>query len=155
MDKRAFSERGICTKFITPALLKAGWDSDTQIREEVGSPRAASSCGASWSVVSRANARSSSILWRAPGPASYNSSSAELISGTITTNLPPLRLALNSSSAKLHPASDRLLVSLRLALNSPSAKLQPLGHPHAALLRLVLNSPLAKGFLCGIASIGT
>ena len=30
-----FSERDICTKFITPALLKAGWDLHTQIREEV------------------------------------------------------------------------------------------------------------------------
>jgi type I restriction enzyme, R subunit len=30
------SERDICTKFITPAVTKAGWDIDTQIREEVG-----------------------------------------------------------------------------------------------------------------------
>lgn len=29
------SERDICTKFITPALLKAGWNIDTQILEEV------------------------------------------------------------------------------------------------------------------------
>ena len=35
MDKRSLSERDICTKFITPALLKAGWDEMTQIREEV------------------------------------------------------------------------------------------------------------------------
>jgi type I restriction enzyme R subunit len=32
---RKLSERDICTKFITPALQKAGWDIDTQIREEV------------------------------------------------------------------------------------------------------------------------
>lgn len=30
------SERDICTKFITPALVKAGWDVQMQIREEVG-----------------------------------------------------------------------------------------------------------------------
>ena len=30
-----FSERDICTKFITPAILRAGWDLHTQIREEV------------------------------------------------------------------------------------------------------------------------
>src|SRR5947208_5179242 len=30
------SERDICTKFITPALKRAGWDELTQIREEVG-----------------------------------------------------------------------------------------------------------------------
>lgn len=36
MDKRNFSERDICTKFITPALRKAGWDEMVQIREEVG-----------------------------------------------------------------------------------------------------------------------
>lgn len=30
-----FSERDICTKYITPALAKAGWDLNTQIREEV------------------------------------------------------------------------------------------------------------------------
>ena len=28
-------ERDICTKFITPALRKAGWDEMAQIREEV------------------------------------------------------------------------------------------------------------------------
>src|SRR5437667_3382455 len=36
MDKRSLSERDICTKFITPALRRAGWDEITQIREEVG-----------------------------------------------------------------------------------------------------------------------
>ena len=35
MDKVAFSERDICTKFITPALKQAGWDEMAQIREEV------------------------------------------------------------------------------------------------------------------------
>jgi len=35
MNKKALSERDICTKFITPALVRAGWDVQTQIREEV------------------------------------------------------------------------------------------------------------------------
>jgi type I restriction enzyme R subunit len=35
MDKKNLSERDICTKFITPALEKAGWDKLTQLREEV------------------------------------------------------------------------------------------------------------------------
>ena len=35
MDKYALSERDICTKFITPALAKAGWDIKSQILEEV------------------------------------------------------------------------------------------------------------------------
>lgn len=35
IDKKKLSERDICTKYITPALLKAGWDKDTDIREEV------------------------------------------------------------------------------------------------------------------------
>ena len=35
MDKAALSERDICTKFIAPALRKAGWDEMLQIREEV------------------------------------------------------------------------------------------------------------------------
>jgi type I restriction enzyme R subunit len=34
MDKKHYSERDICTKFITPAVLKAGW-LQSQIREEV------------------------------------------------------------------------------------------------------------------------
>jgi type I restriction enzyme R subunit len=34
MNKKELSERDICTKFITPALEKAGWDVATQIREE-------------------------------------------------------------------------------------------------------------------------
>ncbi|MDP8567069.1 hypothetical protein Q9291_04325 [Methylophilus aquaticus] len=29
------TERDICTKFITPAIQKAGWDIQTQVREEV------------------------------------------------------------------------------------------------------------------------
>jgi type I site-specific restriction endonuclease len=36
MDKRTLSERDICTKFITPSLVAAGWNVDTQLREEVG-----------------------------------------------------------------------------------------------------------------------
>lgn len=35
MDKKSLSERDICTKFITPAVKKAGWDEMIQIREEV------------------------------------------------------------------------------------------------------------------------
>ncbi len=34
-DKKSLSERDICTKFITPAIVKAGWDSNTQFLEEV------------------------------------------------------------------------------------------------------------------------
>jgi type I restriction enzyme R subunit len=36
MNKKSLSERDICTKFITPSIVAAGWDLDTQIREEVG-----------------------------------------------------------------------------------------------------------------------
>ncbi len=35
MDKKALSERDICSKFITPALVKAGWNLQSQILEEV------------------------------------------------------------------------------------------------------------------------
>ncbi len=35
MHKKSLTERDICTKFITPALRKAGWNEMTQIREEV------------------------------------------------------------------------------------------------------------------------
>ena len=35
MDKKSLSEQDICSKFITPALLQAGWDSISQIREQV------------------------------------------------------------------------------------------------------------------------
>ena len=36
MNKKDLSERDICTKFITPAVTRAGWDVMSQIREEVG-----------------------------------------------------------------------------------------------------------------------
>jgi type I restriction enzyme, R subunit len=36
MNKASLSERDICTKFITPSLVAAGWNLHTQIREEVG-----------------------------------------------------------------------------------------------------------------------
>jgi type I restriction enzyme R subunit len=35
IDKKQLSERDICTKFITPALIKAGWDIEMQVLEEV------------------------------------------------------------------------------------------------------------------------
>ncbi len=34
MDKKSMSERDICTKFITPAIVQAGWDLLKQVREE-------------------------------------------------------------------------------------------------------------------------
>ena len=33
--KKTLSERDICTKYITPALIKAGWNIESQILEEV------------------------------------------------------------------------------------------------------------------------
>jgi type I restriction enzyme R subunit len=35
MSKKDLSERDICTKFITPAIVQAGWDIHVQIREEI------------------------------------------------------------------------------------------------------------------------
>nr|WP_222435516.1 type I restriction endonuclease [Allorhodopirellula solitaria] len=35
IDKHSLSERDICTKFITPAIVGAGWDVQLQVREEV------------------------------------------------------------------------------------------------------------------------
>ncbi len=34
-DKKSLSERDICTKYITPAIIAAGWDLHTQFKEEV------------------------------------------------------------------------------------------------------------------------
>jgi len=34
VNKKDFSERDICSKFITPAILSSGWDNKKQIREE-------------------------------------------------------------------------------------------------------------------------
>lgn len=35
MNKKDLSERDICSKYITPALIQSGWDLQKQIREEV------------------------------------------------------------------------------------------------------------------------
>uniref|UniRef100_UPI00402BB651 EcoAI/FtnUII family type I restriction enzme subunit R n=1 Tax=Methylomonas sp. PHL2-19 TaxID=3438878 RepID=UPI00402BB651 len=35
MSKKALSESDICAKYITPALIQAGWDEDAQVRREV------------------------------------------------------------------------------------------------------------------------
>jgi type I restriction enzyme R subunit len=35
MNKKELSERDICTKYITPAIVKSGWNLHKQIREEV------------------------------------------------------------------------------------------------------------------------
>lgn len=34
LNKKSLSERDICTNFITPAIKQAGWDIQTQVREE-------------------------------------------------------------------------------------------------------------------------
>ncbi len=39
IDKNALSERDICTKYITPAIVKSGWDIFNQIKEEVNFTR--------------------------------------------------------------------------------------------------------------------
>ena len=39
MNKMDLSERDICSKFIGPAVKRAGWDGMTQIREEVAFTR--------------------------------------------------------------------------------------------------------------------
>jgi type I restriction enzyme, R subunit len=36
LDKKALSERDICSKFISPAVSQSGWDEMSQVREEVG-----------------------------------------------------------------------------------------------------------------------
>jgi len=35
MNKKSLSERDICTKFITPAIIDAKWDVMSEVREEV------------------------------------------------------------------------------------------------------------------------
>jgi len=35
MDKKLLSERDICSKYIAPAVQRAGWDMHRQVREEV------------------------------------------------------------------------------------------------------------------------
>lgn len=35
MDKQQLTERDICSKYITPAVIQSGWDLHTQIREEI------------------------------------------------------------------------------------------------------------------------
>jgi len=35
MDKKSLTERDICTKYITPAIEKSGWNKHTQVFEEV------------------------------------------------------------------------------------------------------------------------
>jgi type I restriction enzyme R subunit len=36
MNKKSLSETDICAKYITPAVVQAGWDEAMQIRREVG-----------------------------------------------------------------------------------------------------------------------
>jgi len=36
MSKQSLSETDICAKYITPAVIQAGWNEATQIRREVG-----------------------------------------------------------------------------------------------------------------------
>ena len=55
MDKKRLSERDVCSKFITPALQRAGWDMMTQIHEEVSFTKGRIICAAPWSAEARPN----------------------------------------------------------------------------------------------------
>jgi type I restriction enzyme R subunit len=46
MNKKSLSESDICAKFITPAVIQAGWDEGLQIRREVFSRQAKLLCAA-------------------------------------------------------------------------------------------------------------
>ena len=39
INKKSFSERDVCSKFISPALKNAGWDLNKQVLEEVAYTR--------------------------------------------------------------------------------------------------------------------
>src|ERR1035441_361230 len=80
MDKKQLSERDICTKFITPAIKKAGWDEMSQIREEVGFTKGRiivrGKMGRRWNMLSRLTSSlcsrptaTASSSTTAPGPA--------------------------------------------------------------------------------------
>nr|WP_201770304.1 DEAD/DEAH box helicase family protein [Methanococcoides methylutens] len=65
IDKNDLSERDICTKFITPAIDKAGWNLHTQVREEV--PLTNGRIIVSGQTVSRGkNKRADYILYHKP-----------------------------------------------------------------------------------------
>ncbi len=66
MDKKALSERDICSKFLTPAILGAGWDLHAQMREEY--PLTNGRIIVRGKLVSRANPkRADYVLFRKPG----------------------------------------------------------------------------------------
>ena len=64
--KRGLSESDICTKFITPALRRAGWDEMLQIREEVGFTKGRIVRG---KLVTRGRAKRADPLLQAEHPA--------------------------------------------------------------------------------------
>ena len=66
MNKKALSERDICSKFITPAVKKSGWDEMTQIREEVSFTRGRVIVRGKVSVRGEAK-RADYVLYHKPG----------------------------------------------------------------------------------------
>ena len=69
MDKQSLSERDIYTKFITPSLERAGWDIQTQIREEVTLTHVYSTNGSGFVEHDRTGSASSWSWQPAPAPA--------------------------------------------------------------------------------------
>lgn len=66
MNKKALSERDICSKFLTPAIVGSGWDLLTQIREEY--PLTNGRIIVRGKLVSRATPRRADyVLFRKPG----------------------------------------------------------------------------------------
>lgn len=66
VNKKALSERDICTKFLTPAIVGSGWDLLTQIREEY--PLTNGRIIVRGKLVSRATPkRADYVLFRKPG----------------------------------------------------------------------------------------
>ena len=48
MNTKDLSERDVCTKLITPAVERAGWDIQSQMREEVSLTAGQAWCAAAW-----------------------------------------------------------------------------------------------------------
>lgn len=48
MNKKALSERDVCSMLIGPAIEKAGWDKFSQIREEVAFTKGRIISAAAW-----------------------------------------------------------------------------------------------------------
>ena len=164
MNKKALSERDICTKYITPALKQAGWDEFSQIREEVSFTKGRIIVRGGWSPAAKPSAPTTSFITSPTSPsplsrprttttalATAPSRPSNTPTPSISPSSSPAMATASCSTIALGPARRRKPPSPWKASQPPPASGPATGPGKASpprlsrsCSRITLKTPLAR-----------